>query len=157
MVGVMALVKKIGLLLAALALTGVCGWMGVREVFSICADTSLWKSGTTAQDVRVDGKVSTRKFLNTYKLKVKYRDAAGGVHEGKTEFLSFTSIDDKKSPEVHYDAQNPSTYALSWALDVPGGRWSAAVLFILAVPFFGAGIVVMLKERPAASAPRPAA
>ena len=152
-VAVVATAKRYLWALLTAALTVGTGWLGVAEVFSICADSSLWKSGTPARDVRVDGEVRSRKFLNTYKLKVKYRDAAGATHNGKTEFMSFTSIDEKKPAEVHYDPRDPAHYSLSWAQEVPGGRWSAALLFILCIPLFGFGTYAILKERPAAPAP----
>ncbi|HZE95558.1 MAG TPA: hypothetical protein VE981_00880 [Planctomycetota bacterium] len=153
----MAMVKKILWGLLTLGLAGVTGWMGVTEVMSICTDSSLWKSGVPSPDCHVSGKVSTQKFLNSYTLNVSYHDADGGAHEGKTEFRSFTSVDEKKSPEVKYDAKNPSRYVLSWSLDPIGGRWAAAVLFLIVTPLFLIGTVAIFRDKKAAAAPAPPA
>src|SRR5689334_14018190 len=121
----MRMVKGVLWLLAGAGFTIGLGYYGVTDVTGLLADQALWQSGTPAVDVRLHGREkSNRVILKSYELEVEFLDAQHGVHSGKTEFTSlFSSVDQNKQPEVHYDAKDPHHFALSWAIDVAGGRW----------------------------------
>jgi hypothetical protein len=137
----MRMVKGVLWLLAGAAFTvGLC-YFGVVGVTRLLADQAQWKSGTAAAGVRVSGREkSNRMILKTYELNVEFFDPQHVLHKGKTEFTSlFTSVDQDRDPQVHYDAKDPTHFALSWAVDVAGGRWMAAIFFIIMAPLMGLG------------------
>lgn len=129
---------------AALGLGGV--YWGAEGVRSILADQALWRSGTPAPRVQVGGRVRTDRFiLKTYELDVQFQDVQGARHAGKEEFVTLFSSADQREPELHYDPADPRRFVLSWAVDVVGGRWMAALLFLVMGPVILLGAVLIAR------------
>jgi len=154
----MSLVKAVMWLLVGAAFTIGLVYFGLKGVTSILDDQAVWKSGVATTDVSVQGKErSNRIILKTYELEVQYLDGRHAPHRSNIEFTSlFSSVDPKTDPVVHYDAQDPSRFALNWAVDVAGGRWMAAIFFLLGGPLLGFGSLKLaqaqLAKRAAAQA-----
>ena len=146
--GAMRTVKAGFWLLVGVALGVGSLFFGFKGATGIVSDGSVWDKGTAAPRVRVGGRVkSNRIILKTYELDVDFQDTEGRPHHGHEEFTTlFTSVDQERSPEVHYDASDPNRFVLSWARDVTGGRWMAALFFLVMGPVFLLGGWLYAKQ-----------
>jgi hypothetical protein len=144
----MRTVKGVLWLLAGVAFTVGLLYFGVKGIGSLRADQAQWKNGTVALEAQVQGREkSNRVILKDYELEVEFLDQQRGIHKGKTEFTSlFTGVDQERPVTVHYDVKDPSHFALSWAVDVAGGRWMAAIFFILMAPVLGVGAIKLARN-----------
>jgi len=81
----------------------------------------LWEHGIQGKLVHISGKVAeTQKlgltFFYDYDLDVKWTDAQGQAHSGKTSFgRTFRGVGKRESPRLRYDPSAPDRFVLSWA------------------------------------------
>ncbi len=136
------------LLAAALLLgaVGIGGGYGVWQwgaATSILEDSRLWKEGDVQTPADAKGSVKTNKFIfNGYDLEVTFADEAEVDHTYRVEFDTLGStVDENAEVSVRYMSGHPERFALSWAVDVTGGRWASfAFMFGIGVLGFGGGL-----------------
>jgi hypothetical protein len=93
-------------------------FVSAQQVF---CERALWARGTPGRLVHLSGKVEeTQKlgltFFYDYDLDVKWLDAQGRPHSGKTSFgRTFRGIGKREQPHLKYDPAAPDTFVLSWA------------------------------------------
>lgn len=124
---IVTLATPIGLALWGLLLF----WQG-NEVRRYLTERRIFRTGAAAQSVKVAGKTSGKLFLTTADLDVVYEDARGQTHNAK-QSISYVMADiDQKQPlELRHDPQDPSRFALSWALDLGVWRMLNVALYVV--------------------------
>jgi hypothetical protein len=129
----------LGLVLAGIGAAIGYGWWQWSEIQALLEQRQIWETGVEAQDVRVEGHVTSHLIiLHGYNLRVEFIDAVGVRHENKIEFSTLGVTVDQASPTVvHHLAGAPERFALSWAMDVTGGRWGAIIFMGVA----GVGLI----------------
>ena len=97
----------------------------------------LWERGVQGKLVHISGKVEeTQKlgltFFYDYDLDVKWTDAQGHPHSGKTSFgRTFRGVGKREAPRLRYDPSAPDQFVLSWAAQGGLPRSGMAVLCAL--------------------------
>lgn len=114
-------------------------WQG-GEARNIVHQGTIWSTGTPAAWTQTKGTLtSTKLFFLYYQLDVRWGDKKGHLFSGKIEFNSLGKyIDENSPPEVHYDPQNPHSFALSSAVKLGWSRW--AMVIFLCLTFTGIGV-----------------
>jgi hypothetical protein len=94
----------------------------------------LWSRGMQGKLVHLSGKVEeTQKlgltFFYDYDLDVKWLDAQGHQHSGKTSFgRTFRAVGKREPPRLRYDPTAPDRFVLSWAAQ--GGLSRAGIALL---------------------------
>ena len=102
-----------------------------RQIFN---ERLLWARGTPGRLVHVSGRVEeTQKlgltFFYDYDLDVKWLDAQGQQHSGKTSFgRTFRGIGKHEQARLRYDPTAPEAFVLSWAAQGGLPRFGLALL-----------------------------
>lgn len=133
------------LTLAGLGVGGAYGVWQWAEAQQLLRDTELWDKNEVQAPADVDGEVTTRKLIfNSYKLKVTFADESGFDHTYPLEFDTlWSTVEQSAATSVRYARGRPEQFALSWAMDVKGGRWAAFIfMFGIGVFLLGGGVLV---------------
>jgi hypothetical protein len=120
---------------------GVWQWGSAQKILE---DSRLWKEGDVQTPADASGRVKTNKFIfNGYDLQVSFADEDDVEHTYKVEFDTLGStVDENAEVSVRYMKGHPERFALSWAVDVTGGRWASfAFMFGVGVLGFGGGLL----------------
>jgi hypothetical protein len=97
----------------------------------------LWSRGTLGRVVHLSGRVEQTQKLGLtlfydYDLDVKWLDAQGHQHAGKTTFgRTFRGVGKREHPRLKYDPSAPDRFVLSWAAE--GGLARAGLALICAL------------------------
>lgn len=122
------------LILAGIGAAVGFGWYERDAVNELIDQSRIWRNGVEASRTEVSGHVTSHDFvLNEYDLNVTFIDANLVQHENNVKFDTFIGkVDQERDPIVHYLANDPDHFALSWAMDVKTSRW-AAIVFMVAI------------------------
>lgn len=106
---------------AFLVVLAVCGgFLACYETALKLEERRVWTTGALATDVGYEGDVRKSTKLGiptgtTYRLNVRYSDANGVAHEGKTRFdLCLTEAPLEETPEVRFAPADPKKFAISY-------------------------------------------
>jgi hypothetical protein len=103
----------------------------------IVSERILWSRGTLGRVVHLSGRVEETQKLGLtlfydYDLDVKWVDAQGHQHSGKTSFgRTFRGIGKREHARLKYDPAAPERFVLSWAAE--GGMARAGLMLICAL------------------------
>jgi hypothetical protein len=123
----------VAVLIAMGAAFGAGSFVSGQQVIS---ERVLWSRGMLGRVVHVSGKVEQTEKLGLtlfydYDLDVKWVDAQGHQHAGKTTFgRTFRGIGKREHPRLKYDPTLPDRFVLSWAAE--GGLSRAGLALICA-------------------------
>jgi hypothetical protein len=120
---------------AVLVVMGAAFCVGCfNESRHIFAERALWARGMPGRLVHLSGRVEeTQKlgltFFYDYDLDVKWLDAQGQTHTGKTSFgRTFRGVGKHEQARLRYDPVAPDTFVLSWAAQGGAARAGFALL-----------------------------
>jgi len=123
---------------AVLIAMGIAFWAGSAvSARQIVAERFLWERGTHGKVLHLSGKVEeTQKmgltFFYDYDLDVKWLDAQGREHSGKTSFgRTFRGVGKREAAILRYDPAAPDRFVLSWA--AKGGLPRAGIAILCAL------------------------
>jgi len=123
----------VAVLVAMAAAFGAGCFVSAQQVV---AERALWSRGMPGRVVHLSGKVEETQKLGLtlfydYDLEVKWVDAQGRQHSGKTSFgRTFRGIGKKEHARLKYDPSSPDRFVLSWAAE--GGLSRAGLALICA-------------------------
>ncbi|AKU94127.1 hypothetical protein AKJ09_00791 [Labilithrix luteola] len=142
-------VKKLlfggGLLIASAVAVGLALVSSVvRDARQLESDRAVWNAQTSVEvPALVQGTLSTRNFLvHSYKFDVRYVTEEGERNE-KLEFTALTERDQSLEPMVRYEPNQPSRFALNWAVQLTESR----VAWIVALAIGAIVLVAKLGKR----------
>ncbi|MEI8256706.1 MAG: DUF3592 domain-containing protein [Deltaproteobacteria bacterium] len=117
-----AILGLVGLSVASAYL--VWQWNSAQRILQ---DQEIWASGVPALDGSVTGRSRTRQFIfKEYELDVSYTDPAGRPHAEHFTFDTILgSLDSGVPPVLRVDPNDPSRYAISWAVECSRSRWAS--------------------------------
>lgn len=132
-------------IVAGLALAIGVVWWQSGEARRLLDEKALWARGVEARNVEVSGHETTNKFIfHSYKLEVRYRDAAGRQRGGEVEFDTVIgSVENGRKATVRHAPEDPERFVLSWALEVERSRWGSVAFFVATGVGLGALFLVV--------------
>ena len=119
----------------------------------ILAEQALWERGVEGRVLQLSGKVQeTQKlgltFFYDYRLDVRWSDAQGRAHEGKTSFeRMFKAVPQGELVSLRYDPQVPDRFVLSWAAQGGLARDGLAILCASLGLFIPLGAAAMVRQQ----------
>jgi hypothetical protein len=126
--------RNFGVVAVLVAMGAAFGAGSVVSAKQVIEERLLWEHGTQGKLVHISGKVEeTQKlgltFFYDYDLDVKWLDAQGQTHTGKTSFgRTFRGVGKHEQARLRYDPVAPDTFVLSWAAQGGAARAGFALL-----------------------------
>jgi hypothetical protein len=126
-------------------------YLGPRDFLEIRRQQRTWREGEMAREAQAEGSERTKWFVwHDYKLKVRFVDAAGKTHAADTSFGTlFMAANTHVEPSVRYRPDDPSDFALSWAVDADAMPWRWASLAVGTLAALGLGLGFSVAALPA--------
>ena len=144
------LLGSLGMLAGVAVGVGYCVWQA-GHVQELLEQQAIWAAGVAAADVEVGGNMTSHLFIfDDYELDISYLTAPTGdppssaFHEAELEFQTLFGGpgDEPPVPAIRYLPDDPTKFALNWAVEAAPSRWGGMLFMTLAGILIAGGLLL---------------